>query len=118
MSRVSRQVEHWRETPDDVQVRGVIAVGRLFDIIQRHMDQQRYEISERQVARAIGVSPTTLANWREPKKLIAKKHLESIAKVTGVPYERVLDALLDDIDYRRPSDPPAPPSSGGTRRTG
>jgi hypothetical protein len=52
-----------------------------------------------------------VANWREPTKLIAKEHLEAIARVTGVPYERVLDALLEDVGYRRP-DPPAQRLSG------
>ena len=74
-------------------------MGQLYDIIQRHIDAQPYGTSVRRVADALGVSPTTVANWREPTKLIAKEHLEAIARVTGTPYRVVLDALLADIDY-------------------
>lgn len=74
-------------------------MGKLYDLIQAHMDNQQYGVSERAVASKIGVTQTTLANWREPKRLIAKEHLVSISRVTGVPYLRVLDALLDDIGY-------------------
>lgn len=80
-------------------------MGRLFDLIQAHIDAQQYKPSERDVARKLGVSPTTLANWRDPKKLIDKEHLLAIANLTGTPYMRVLDALLEDIGY---SDPHAP----------
>jgi DNA-binding transcriptional regulator YdaS (Cro superfamily) len=86
-------------------------VGQLYDIIQRHIDDQQYPTSQRQVARAIGVSPSTLKNWQEPTKLIAKDHLLAISRVTHVPYERVRDALLEDIGYLRP-EPPADPPKG------
>ena len=76
-------------------------MGRLYDLIQEHIDAQQYPPSEAQVARQLGVTQTTLSNWREPKRLIAKKHLLAIARVTRNPYNRVLDALLDDIDYLR-----------------
>lgn len=76
-------------------------MGKLYDLIQAHIDAQPYGVSERQVAKAIGVTQTTLSNWREPKKLIEKKHLAAISRVTGVPYLRVLDALLEDIGYLR-----------------
>lgn len=84
-------------------------MGKLYDLIQEHIDAQPYGVSERQVARAIGVTPTTLKNWREPKRLIDKEHLLSIARVTRNPYHRVLDALLEDIGYLR-EDQPQPPA--------
>lgn len=74
-------------------------MGKLYDIIQAHIDAQPYRVSERQIAVALGVTPTTMANWREPKRLIARDNLEAIARLTGVPYLRVLDALLQDIHY-------------------
>lgn len=74
-------------------------MGKLYDIIQAHIDAQPYRVSERQIAQALGVTPTTMANWRNPKKLVARDNLEAIARLTGVPYLRVLDALLQDIDY-------------------
>lgn len=81
-------------------------MGKLFELIQAHIDSQEYPPSERDVARKLGVSPTTLANWRNPKKLIDKEHLVAIANVTGNSYMRVLDALLEDIGYATPRDNP------------
>lgn len=81
-------------------------MGRLYELIQAHIDAQPYPVSERQIAKKLGVSPTTLKNWRTPVKLVDKDHLLAISRVTGVPYHRVLDALLEDIGYLRPSDPP------------
>lgn len=84
-------------------------MGRLYEVIQAHMDAQPYGVSERQIAHRLGVSPTTLKNWRTPVKLIDKDHLLAIARLTGVPYQRVLDALLEDIGYLRPDEPNDPP---------
>lgn len=81
-------------------------MGQLYSLIEDHMDRQGgYRISQRQVASRLGVSPTTLANWRDPKELIEKRHLVAISALTGVPYHRVLDALLEDIGYLKESDP-------------
>lgn len=80
-------------------------MGQLYDIIQAHIDAQPYEVSERKVAQNIGVTQTTLSNWRNPKVLVDKDHLRAISRVTGVPYQRVLDALLDDIGYLREDQP-------------
>lgn len=74
-------------------------MGQLFDLIQQHMDSQPYPVSQRQVAGRLEVSPTTLKNWRNPEGLVDKKHLQAISRLTGVPYLRVLDALLHDIGY-------------------
>lgn len=78
--------------------------GKLFALIQAHIDAQPYEVTYSTVARRIGVSRQTLLNWRTPVKLIDKKHLQAVAEVTGVPYQRVLDALLDDIGYLHQAD--------------
>lgn len=74
-------------------------MGRLYDIIQAHIDTQPYAVSVRQVATAIGVSPTTVSNWRNPKELPRKEHLEAIAQVTGRPYDEVLYAAMFDAGY-------------------
>lgn len=74
-------------------------MGRLYDLIQAHMDAQPYEVRPADVARALGVSRQTVLNWREPTRLVSKKHLQALAQLTGVPYLRVLDALLEDIGY-------------------
>ena len=85
-------------------------MGKLYDLIQEHIDSQQYPPSERQVARELGVTQTTLSNWREPRKLIAKEHLLSIARVTRNPYAVVRDALLHDIGYLDAATPPPPPT--------
>jgi hypothetical protein len=90
-----------RQDPD----KEVDEMGQLFDIIQQHMDAQPYGVSQRKIAERLGVSPTTLKNWREPRELIEKKHLEAISALTGVPYLRVLDALLHDIGYMSSPEP-------------
>lgn len=77
-------------------------MGQLFDLIQEHIDSQPYEVTMAQVARKVGVSRQTIANWRNPTRLIDKEHLVKLAEVTGVPYLRVLDALLHDIGYMTP----------------
>lgn len=79
-------------------------MGKLYDLIQAHMDAQPYGVSQRAVAGKLGVSPTTLKNWQTPKELIEKEHLRAISLLTGVPYLRVLDALLEDIGYLREDD--------------
>ena len=89
-------------------------MGQLYDIIQAHMDAQRYPVSQRDIARALGVSPTAVGNWKHPSKLIDKEHLQGIARLTGVPYLRVLDALLHDIGYLQDEPAAKPPASGAT----
>lgn len=86
-------------------------MGRLYGLIQDHIDAQPYGVSERQIALKLEVSPTTLKNWRTPTRLIEKKHLLAISQLTGVPYQRVLDALLEDIGYLH-ADPPPQPRKG------
>lgn len=77
-------------------------VGKFYDLIQAHVDEQAYPPSERELARRLGVTPSTLSNWRTPKKLIEKRHIEAVADLAGVSYARALDALLDDIGYAPP----------------
>lgn len=81
-----------------------VPMGRFYDLIQQHIDEQRYPVTERQVAIQLGVSQTTLKNWRTPKKLIAKQHVVDVAALAGVRYERARDALLEDIGYLTEND--------------
>lgn len=74
-------------------------MGRLWDLLQRHIDAAPYPPSERQVAYRLRVSPTTLANWRDPKKLPSRENLQAIADLVGVRYAVVLDAALYDTGY-------------------
>ena len=74
-------------------------MGRLYDIIQAHLDAQPYKTSVRQVAQALEVSPTTVANWRTLRELPKKEHLEAIARVTGTSYDAVFYAAGVDTGY-------------------
>lgn len=75
-------------------------MGRLYDIIQAHIDEQApYKPSVRQVAVQLGVSPTTVANWRNIKELPKAEHLEAISRVTGVPVREVFYAAGVDAGY-------------------
>lgn len=74
-------------------------MGKLTEIIRKYVDAQPFEVSDRQVAQKLGVTQTTLSNWGKPTKLIQKRHLVAISRLTGAPYSRVLDALLEDIGY-------------------
>lgn len=81
-------------------------MGKFYDLIQDHIDRQPYAVSDRAVAKRLGVTATTLSNWRNPKKLIDKDHLIAVSHLTGVRYERVLQALLEDIGYATELDEP------------
>lgn len=74
-------------------------MGKLWEIVREHVDSSMYPPSERQVAKRLGISPTALANWRHPKSLPAAENLRSLARLTGQPYSRVLDAALEDAGY-------------------
>lgn len=89
-------------------------MGQLFDLIQAHMDAQPYGVSQRQVAEKLNVSPTTLKNWRKPNGLVDREHLLAISRLTGVPYLRVLDALLTDIGYIQHAQPTTPDAQENT----
>lgn len=74
-------------------------MGKLWELLQRHIDGEKYPPSERQVAARLGVSPTTLGNWRDPRKLPSRENLQAIADLVGVRYAVVLDAALRDTGY-------------------
>ena len=80
-------------------------VGKFYDLIQSHIDAQPYRVTDRQVARRLGVTQTTLTNWRTPKQLIAKEHIVAVAHLAGVRYTQALDALLEDIGYLNEAQP-------------
>lgn len=85
-------------------------MGELFELIEEYRARYApHEPTYSKVAQQVGVSRQTLLNWKEPTRLIAKGHLLALAEVTGAPYARVLDALLDDIGYLRAGDNPPPP---------
>lgn len=94
-------------------------MGRLFELIDAYRDSHApYPPSYAKIAEQVGVSRQTLLNWREPTGWITRTHLEAVARTIGVPYLRVLDAMLEDIGYISASSPGSEPSEKGKRRTG
>jgi transcriptional regulator with XRE-family HTH domain len=80
-------------------------VGLLWDIVQHHIDSAPYPPSIRQIARKIGVSPTTVSDWRRLRALPSKENLRALAELTGTPYEQILDAALRDTGYLQDAAP-------------
>lgn len=74
-------------------------MGKLWELLQRHINSSPYPPSERQVAAKLGVAPATLGNWRDPKNLPTRENLQAIADLIGVRYSVVLDAALYDTGY-------------------
>lgn len=76
-------------------------MGQLWNIVQAHRD--RYGPSVSEVARRMDTGPQTLFNWRdrELRSLPSFEVLQALARVTGLSYDVVLDAALDDIGYKR-----------------
>ena len=86
--------------------------GHLWALIQEWMDSMPYPPSQRQLARRLEVSASAVSDWKYGEGFPAPAHLRDLAAELGVPYERVLDAVLRDRGYRVEQ----PPSEG--RRSG
>lgn len=78
--------------------------GRLWALIEHHRTSQAYPPSHRALSQRVGITQTTLSNYRAPKGLPAREHLESLALVIGVPYRMVLSAALVDVGYLDPEE--------------
>lgn len=90
---------HWTRNACGMTHKRGPPVGKFYDLIQQHIDDQPYPVSVNQIARRLEVTPTTLKNWRTPKKLIEKRHVVAVSQLVGVRYERARDALLEDIGW-------------------
>jgi transcriptional regulator with XRE-family HTH domain len=90
-------------------------VGHLWDILQRHIDDQLYPPSYRQLATRLGVQPQTLINWKHPSALPSRANLKAIAELTRTPETEVLRAALIDTGYLEPE---ASDSSADRRTAG
>jgi transcriptional regulator with XRE-family HTH domain len=74
-------------------------MGKLWDLLQQHIDNAPYPPSERQIAAKLRISPSGLAKWRNPKQLPSRENLQALADLVGVRYSVVLDAALYDTGY-------------------
>lgn len=85
--------------------------GHLWAIIEEWMDSRGPGVraSQRELARAVGVSHSTITDWKYARSLPKVPDLKQLAAVLQVPYERVLNATLIDHGYREPPAPPTTP---------
>lgn len=74
--------------------------GELWKLVQSYIDRQPFAPSYRKVAERLGMSPTALLNWRSDlTSLPNQRNLLAFSDLSGVPYERLLDAALRDACY-------------------
>lgn len=76
--------------------------GYLWAIVQEWMDSIPYPPSQRKLASRLGVSPSSISEWKYGRSFPDPGHVKLLAEELGVPYERVLDAVLRDQGYRDP----------------
>jgi len=77
-------------------------MGAFWDLIQTEVDRERFHVSDRQVALRLGVSPSTIKNWRDGlRRLPDEKNLRSVADFTGNAYEDVLLTALSETGHAR-----------------
>jgi|SRR5690625_4846404 len=75
-------------------------MGSFWNIIQTELDRERFTVSDRKLAERLGVSPTTIGNWREGiKNLPSRRNLRAVADFTGTAYEEVLLAALSETGH-------------------
>ena len=75
-------------------------MGAFWDAIQAELDLERFEVSDRKLARVLDVAPSTIKNWREGlTKLPDREHIEAVARFTGSTYEQVLLLALSETTH-------------------
>lgn len=75
--------------------------GRLWALIQEWLDAFRFKPpSQRELAPRLGVSPSTFGDYKYARTLPPPGFLVLLAEEMQMPYERVLDAALEDNGYR------------------
>lgn len=74
--------------------------GQLWRVIQEWMDSISYPPSQGKLADKIGISRSSMSDWKYGRVFPGPDALKALAAEIGVPYERVLDAALRDNGYR------------------
>jgi transcriptional regulator with XRE-family HTH domain len=72
---------------------------RLWRKVEEFRDSQPFPPSVRAIARASGISESTLAGWRGIQRLPDADHLRAFARLSQIPYRVLLDAALADAGY-------------------
>lgn len=77
-------------------------MGAFWDLIQAELDKERFEVSDRRLARELDVSATTIANWRAGLKALPKEsNLRAVAAFVNASYEDVLIIALSETGHAR-----------------
>lgn len=71
-------------------------MGKLWDIIETWRDGMEFPPSYRQIAIRLDVSQSTFDTWKNPIEVPARRNLLAISKLTGKPYQVVVQAAVDD----------------------
>lgn len=75
-------------------------MGSAWTLIEEYREaHEPFPPSYRRLAVAVGVAPGTFNAWAEPQRLPARENIEALAKLLGMPYKRILEAFLRDVDY-------------------
>lgn len=71
-------------------------MGKLWDIIEDWRDGMAYPPSYRKIAIDLKVSQSSFDTWKAPTEVPKLYNLLAISRLTGVPYRRVVDAVVED----------------------
>lgn len=74
-------------------------MGELGKLIQEYIDRQEYPPSDAAIGRRLGVTRSTVGNWKRGDAMPKPDNLRDLATLMGVSYTRVLDAALADSGY-------------------
>lgn len=78
------------------------AVGAFWNVIQIELDQERFHVPDRELARKLNVSPSTIRNWRDGlKRLPSVTNIRAVAEFSGRSYEDVLMIALSETGHAR-----------------
>jgi transcriptional regulator with XRE-family HTH domain len=74
-------------------------MGELGRLIQAYRDQQKYPVSDAQIAKAIGVSRSSIGNWIRGDAVPSPANLRALANHIDTSYLRVFEAAMADAGY-------------------
>lgn len=71
----------------------------LWALIQEWQDSQEFRVSASQLAGKIGVTRSAMSQWKSGQAKPTPTNLRELARVTGVKYALLLDAVVHDMGY-------------------
>jgi len=74
-------------------------MGELGRLVDAHRGRQKYGATDSQIARALGVTRSTVGNWVRGTSMPSPANLRALAAHIETSYMEVLDAALVDAGY-------------------